>query len=537
MEDSKTKSKVMIYLLLVAAWFVMYLPGLGVVELKGEEGRRTMPGIEMLQNGNWSMCYLSGRPYYSKPPMINWLSAGSIVLWGQQSEFAVRFPSALFVLLFVTMLVAVPNRAIDFDRRVIAAILYMTTISIMEKGRQIEIEAVYVSMSAMACYWWLRGWLSQYSSWSMWLGTSAFLTMGMLTKGPVILMVFYAMVLFVLAAEKKWLAVISPAHIISIAVWAGIFLYWSSLASGSGGGDAEAMTGNWAKEILVRFSPSMIDWKERWETLYRTILNPMPWLLAAPLLWKKNYLETVELDKQKAFRAIRSSIVVVVVFLTLMPNSFARYSMPAIPLFCLLLAWLLPAVPSEEKKEATNRQLLCIAAIVIAIVSLVLLFSMEMTGWGVFTLACSIIAAICLVKYKPQITGMRNTLLSLLVVLSIGMANYGVYGGQAEMKETDSKYHGQKICELVPEDEVLFAYDQGNQIFLFYVREPLKYIVEPEQITADVHYLLIREEHFNQPEVQVKLARMNTELLYDFVYRKTRGRFLLLKIVGESDSK
>ena len=509
----------------------MFLPGLGVVELKGEEGRRTMPGIEMLQDGNWSMCYLSGRPYYSKPPMINWLSAGSIKLWGQQSEFAVRFPSAVFVLLFVIMLVAVPNRAIDFDRRVIAAALFMTTLSIMEKGRQIEIEAVYVCMSAMACYWWLRGWLGRYNCWSMWLGTAVFITMGMLTKGPVILLIFYAMVLFIVAAEKKWATLVSPAHILSIVVWAGIFLYWSSLASGSGGGDAEAMTGNWAKEILIRFSPGMIDWNERWETFYRTILNPMPWLLAAPILWKRKYLDTVGPEMQKSFRAIRNSIVIVVVFLTLMPNSFARYSMPAIPLYCLLLGWLLPEVPGEPKKESINRQLLCIAASVIAIGSFVLLFVMDKTVWGIVALAASVIAAIGLNIYKPQIAGMRNTLLALLVVLSIGMANLGVYGGQAEMKETDSKHHGLEINKFMPEGQTLYAYDQGNQIFLFYVREPLDYIIGPKQITDDVVYLLIKEEHLKSPEVQAEMSGRSYEILYDFVYRKTRGRFLLVRFL------
>ena len=528
MEDSK--SRIYVYLLLFAAWFIMFLPGLGVVELKGEEGRRTMPGIEMMQNGNWSMCYLSGRPYYSKPPMINWLSAGGIMLWGEQSEFAVRFPSTIFVLLFVTMLVAIPNRAISFDKRVIAAVLFMTTISIMEKGRQIEIEAVYVSMSAMACYWWLRGWLGKYNCWSMWLGSSIFLTMGMLTKGPVILLIFYAMVLFVLVAEKKWLTLLHSSHFVSIAVWAGIFIYWSSLASGTGGGDADAMTGNWANEILIRFSPSMIDWNERWETFYRTALNPMPWLLAAPLLWKKRYLDSIDPEYQKTFKAVRNAIVVVVLFLTLMPNSFARYSMPAIPIYCLLLGMLFSAVPSDPKKEATNRQLLCIFASIIAIASIVFLFTMEKTAWGIFVMIASIVVAIYMNIYKSKIAGMRNTMLALLIVLSIGMANYGVYGGQAEMKETDSKGHGRKICELVPASQPIYAYDQGNQIFLFYVREPLEYIVEPKEITANVEYLLIKEVDFDTSEVQEQISGRNYDLLYDFVYRETRGRFLLLKL-------
>jgi 4-amino-4-deoxy-L-arabinose transferase-like glycosyltransferase len=45
----------------VALWAAIYLPGLGSTEIKGEEGRRILPAVTMLETGNWLVPYLGGR--------------------------------------------------------------------------------------------------------------------------------------------------------------------------------------------------------------------------------------------------------------------------------------------------------------------------------------------------------------------------------------------------------------------------------------------------------------------------------------------
>ena len=84
-----------LFFLLFALWAAIYLPGLGSTELKGEEGRRALPGITMLETGNWVVPYVGGRPFLRKPPLVNWLIAGSIKITGARNEWAVRLPSVL----------------------------------------------------------------------------------------------------------------------------------------------------------------------------------------------------------------------------------------------------------------------------------------------------------------------------------------------------------------------------------------------------------------------------------------------------------
>ena len=89
----------LLILTLLVTWAAIYLPGLGGMELKGEEGRRILPARVMMRTGDYVLPYSEGKPYHRKPPLINWSIAASFKALGGESEFAARLPSALSVLL------------------------------------------------------------------------------------------------------------------------------------------------------------------------------------------------------------------------------------------------------------------------------------------------------------------------------------------------------------------------------------------------------------------------------------------------------
>jgi 4-amino-4-deoxy-L-arabinose transferase-like glycosyltransferase len=64
-------------LIVILVWAALYLPALGSLAIKGEEGRRILPGITMLQTGNYLIPQVGGETYFRKPPLINWLVAAS----------------------------------------------------------------------------------------------------------------------------------------------------------------------------------------------------------------------------------------------------------------------------------------------------------------------------------------------------------------------------------------------------------------------------------------------------------------------------
>src|SRR5436190_22573307 len=76
--------------------FFFRLGGCGIFDL--DEGLYVESAREMRLTGDYVTPRVNGQPFFEKPPLIYWLSAGSMRLLGK-NEFAARLPSALTSLL------------------------------------------------------------------------------------------------------------------------------------------------------------------------------------------------------------------------------------------------------------------------------------------------------------------------------------------------------------------------------------------------------------------------------------------------------
>ena len=93
-------SKRLPWVLLLASASLFYLP-LGARALwNSDEGRYAEIAREMLELKDWITPHLNYVPYFEKPPLMYWLTAASMALFGQ-NEFAARFWCATFGLLTV----------------------------------------------------------------------------------------------------------------------------------------------------------------------------------------------------------------------------------------------------------------------------------------------------------------------------------------------------------------------------------------------------------------------------------------------------
>src|SRR5438309_8568242 len=213
--------------IVLLVWALIYLPALGSIAIKGEEGRRILPAIRMLETGNYIVPQIGSNPYFRKPPLVNWLVAASFKVFGVRNEWTARLPSALSVLAVAIAFVTVARASLGARGSVIAAMIWLTNIGIIEKGRLIEIEALYVSLCGLAIIFWLSFFLQRKSPWLIWLPPSVFLGLGLLAKGPTHLVFFYGVVIAVLAYWKKWRLLVHPAHFVAIVVMLGIAAAWA----------------------------------------------------------------------------------------------------------------------------------------------------------------------------------------------------------------------------------------------------------------------------------------------------------------------
>ena len=147
--------------IVLLAWALIYLPSLGSIAIKGEEGRRILPAIRMLETGNYIVPQVGSNPYYRKPPLVNWLVAASFKISGVRNEWTARLPSVLAVLAVAMAFVTIARPSLGPRGSIVAALIWMTNIGMIEKGRLIEIEALYVSLCGLAIIFWLSFWDQQ----------------------------------------------------------------------------------------------------------------------------------------------------------------------------------------------------------------------------------------------------------------------------------------------------------------------------------------------------------------------------------------
>src|SRR5256884_2451316 len=208
-------------------WAAIYLPALGSIAIKGEEGRRILPAIRMLETGDYVVPQVASTPYFRKPPLVNWLVAASFKIFGTRNEWTARLPSAVAVLAVAIAFVTVARASLGPRGSTIAALIWLTNIGMIEKGRLIEIEALYVSLCGLAIIFWLSFCVQKKSPWLIWIPASIFLGLGLLAKGPTHLVFFYAVVVAVLWRAKDWRLVLHPAHFAALAIILVIPAAWA----------------------------------------------------------------------------------------------------------------------------------------------------------------------------------------------------------------------------------------------------------------------------------------------------------------------
>jgi 4-amino-4-deoxy-L-arabinose transferase-like glycosyltransferase len=434
-------SRLQAVLVVLLVWAVIYLPALGSIAIKGEEGRRILPAIEMLKTGNYVVPEVGGNPYFRKPPLVNWLVAASFRIFGVRNEWTARLPSAVAVLAVAIAFVTVARANLGPRGSIVAALIWMTNIGMIEKGRLIEIEALYISLCGLAIIFWLSFWVQRKSPWLVWVPAFVFLGLGLLAKGPTHLVFFYAIVLAVLWQMKEWRLLIHPAHFAGLAIMLAFFAAWAIPFLHSTTTHVAAV--KWSNQFTGRLQG--IDFKfVTWiQNIPRSLIYFLPWILLFPFVRFSKFHDYAE---QRLARALAWGIAVPFLAVNLVPGAVPRYSMPIIAPASWLLAMSYAAHALEwpRRTGATNER-----------------------TWG---------------KIVALFVGAG------LVVGGIGYPLTAVVlRDRQQVKKAAAE-----INALVPPNETLYAVDPEYQPVFFYVKAPLEYVSYVQELPTDARYFVIR---------------------------------------------
>ena len=328
-------NRVTALLIVFVLWAGIFLPGLGSAELKGEEGRRIMPAVTMLDGGSWVVPYVGGKPFLRKPPLVQWCMAGSMNLFGR-NPWAARLPSVLGVLALAIVMVLATQGWLITEESLVAAIVMMTQVSTIEKCRLAELEAVYVALSGIAMVLWLSGWARGVSPWKLWVVPMALNGLALLAKAPLHLLFFYAIVVAVLLRERKLRSLFHPAHLVGLLVMAGIVAAWAvPYFREVAASDAGRV---WQRQFVERVTGAEMDVGKYLMNVPNGLGNHLPWVLFAPLLWMRGVNDTMYPRGCSVLSGARNAVAICFFVLLLIPGVLPRYVQPLVAPFSLILA-------------------------------------------------------------------------------------------------------------------------------------------------------------------------------------------------------
>ena len=118
--------------ILLAIPFLQFLGGIPLID--PDEGRYAEIPREMLERADFITPTLNYVKYFEKPPLLYWLNAASMELFGQ-TEFAARLPSALCGLLTVLATYIIARRLYDRRTAFLSAIILGTCAGFLLQSR------------------------------------------------------------------------------------------------------------------------------------------------------------------------------------------------------------------------------------------------------------------------------------------------------------------------------------------------------------------------------------------------------------------
>ena len=242
-------------LLIVLYSLALNLPFLWEREFQGEAARRAVAALEMMERGDYLIPYIEGRPYLLKPPGYNWVLIGFFKLFGSPSEFVARLSSvtaATLCALFLALLFRAISRAPGL-LWVLPGLIFLSIPEVLDKACRAEIDMTYTLLVTLSVFSWF--YLHEirkrpYLAWTLALGFSALATLTKTFQAPAFL---YAAVGPYLLFKRRFREIFSPAHLLGLFVYAGIFSLWFVPAARRVG--AERILSAWFGEYAGRQKP------------------------------------------------------------------------------------------------------------------------------------------------------------------------------------------------------------------------------------------------------------------------------------------
>ncbi len=182
--DEPRRSPWLRLLVLLFVPALLLYPCLSFPLIEPDESRYAEIPREMLQRGDWITPRLQGEPYLEKPPLLYWLTAVSYRLFGVH-DWAARLPPALAVHGSVLVLYFFGQRLFGERAAFRGALMLSLAPGFVSIGRLLLIDGILAFCATLALFAAFEAVRGCRLRWGWWLLSAAACGLGVLSKGPV----------------------------------------------------------------------------------------------------------------------------------------------------------------------------------------------------------------------------------------------------------------------------------------------------------------------------------------------------------------
>jgi len=538
-------------LLILFITAVIYLPLLGIPAWDGNEPIRVIIAKGMLEKGNWMIPLLHGNPYFTKPPLMNWLIAASGSLFGMVNEWTSRLPSVVVVFLTGISVYFLTSRWLSREGSLLASISTLSMVELIAKGRTAEIDSLFIFLVVLILLVWINGYARQWKPAVLW-GISLTLTgIGFLAKGPQLIAYFYLTVFGYLLVKKRLRFFFSLSHVLGIlcfllvlVIYLSFILQWVPF---------DKYMKMWISQITERaetkhslsFLGHLVSYP------FEAVFSFLPYtLLLLPLVIYRDLRRTAK--EVLANEILVFSLIMIIInfpLYWLLPNARFRYFLPAGPFVAIATAVLFEFYlrRASEQYDITSffHRFLKILALtsfisVLAVIPLIWYLKLQ------FTLSLLLFVSILIflaVYIRARLYAIPFKRIPVILALLTGFfyLTYTAIDVQSEAKKDNNpKTIAQEINRLLPQDTQT-VYEIGYRRFLGVMCYLNKNVIQINTFSdlktlknqgADVYFLFDTKFLEKRPDNEKKILSedIQWEKVYSKYFTESRGEIVLARM-------
>ncbi len=373
-EPSSAQTRNMVIALLFIGFF-LFVYGVGDRDLWApDEDEYAQISREMIRTGNWLYPTCNGIPWTIKPALYNWLVGIISLPYGDVDEFRARIFSALAAMGTILLTFLMGRRAFSPRAGFISAVALGTSVMFLENGRWAQTYMLSTFFATLAIFMFHRGYSEPEKRTGSYLWMYAATGLGVLTMGPVNLVIPGLVIFVYLVLMKDLKHILQMKLVWGTLIFAAIALSWYIPAG---------MRSDYGSELLIttnltRFLNTWTHNQPAHYYLAGLLWAFLPWSLFLPGAFHLAFSRRSEADRRN-LKLLLVWVIALLVFFSLAQCKRHQYILGLYPGLALLMGYLGHRA-LDGWRENYFRKSIVIPALIFASILLLITVALPVAG-------------------------------------------------------------------------------------------------------------------------------------------------------------